>query len=61
MVGNAATIRYSTQCIQQESMGDEGRAHSGVSDCAILHGNIEINAYEDALALEVKVCDREFI
>jgi len=42
-------------------MCEEGSAHSGVGDLSILHGNIEVNADEDALTLEVEVCNRELV
>ena len=35
--------------------------YGGVSDLAIGHGDIEVHTYEDALALEVEVGDRELL
>jgi hypothetical protein len=59
-VGNAATIRYSPFS-KGYVCGNVASAHSGVSNFAILHGNIEVNADEDTLALKVEICDREFV
>lgn len=63
IVGRAATIRYA-ECIRllrNETAEGSKWTYGGVSDLAILHGNIEVDADEDALALEVEVCDREFV
>lgn len=49
------------QPFQQGYMCDKGSAHSRVSNFAILHGNIEVNADEDTLSLEVEICDRELV
>lgn len=35
--------------------------HCGVSDLSILHRDIEVNTDEDAFALEIEVCDSEFL
>ena len=38
-----------------------GHTYGGVSDLALLHGDIEVDADEDALALEVEVGDGELV
>ena len=35
--------------------------YSGVSDLSILHGDIEVDADEDAFILEIEVCDGKFV
>jgi hypothetical protein len=38
-----------------------GRAHRGISDLAVLLRDVEVDADENALALEVEVGDRELV
>ena len=42
-------------------IGEREGTHCRVCDLALLHGDIEVDANEDALALEVKVGDGELV
>ena len=42
-------------------IGEREGTHCRVCDLALLHGDIEVDTNEDALALEVEVCDCEFL
>lgn len=39
----------------------EGCTHGRVGDLALLNGNVEVDANEDTLALEVEVCNGELV
>jgi hypothetical protein len=59
-VGRAATIRY----IRRERPApqrSDGIAHRGIRDLAVLLRDVEVDANEDALALEIEVGDRELV
>ena len=62
MVGNAATIRCGSWCERcTYFFHGRQRTYGGVGDLAISHGDIEVDADKDALALEVEVGDGEFV
>lgn len=60
-MGSAATIRWYDASEYTVSDVCSDWTHRGVSDLAIGHGDIEVDADEDALALEVEVGDGELL